>query len=63
MGGIPARVIKYRFEKEIIDKLLRIDYGRLTNVDIKNNLDFLYRELTDIKQLDDMKNILPWLEE
>lgn len=63
VGGIPARVIKYRFEKEIIDKLLRIDYGRLTNVDIKNNLDFLYRELTDIKQLDDMENILPWLEE
>ncbi len=37
-----GEIIKYRFEPEIIEKLLRIDYGKLTHELIEDNLDLLY---------------------
>ena len=51
VGGVPAKVIKYRFNKNIIDELLRVDYKRITIDDIKQNLNELYCELDDIEQL------------
>lgn len=50
-GGVPARVIKYRFDKDTIDELLKVDYKNISINDIKNNLDDLYDELVDIEQL------------
>ena len=52
VGGVPARIMKYRFDKEIIDELLKIDYSKLTNEDIKKHVDELYNSLKDKKQLD-----------
>lgn len=51
VGGGPARVIKYRFSQELIDELLRIDYSKLTDDMIKEHIDDLYTDLTDISQL------------
>ena len=51
VGGIPASVIKYRFEKHIIDELLRVDYKKISINDIEQNLNKLYCELDDIEQL------------
>lgn len=51
VGGVPAKVIKYRFNKETIDKLLKIDYKKISINDISNYLDDLYDELVDIEQL------------
>lgn len=51
VGGIPARIIKYRFNPEIIEELLKIDYERLSAKDIEKHIDELYMELTDKKQL------------
>ena len=52
VGGVPAKVIKYRFEPEIIEELLKIDYSKLTDEIIKEHIDELYTELKDIKQLE-----------
>ncbi|HBI63202.1 MAG TPA: acetyltransferase [Lachnospiraceae bacterium] len=52
VGGVPARVIKYRFSKDVIQELLRVDYGKLTKEMVEKHIDGLYEELKDTKQLD-----------
>ena len=52
VGGVPAKVIKYRFEPEMIEELLKIDYSKLTKEDIEKHIDDLYTELKDPSQLD-----------
>ncbi|MYM70403.1 glycosyltransferase [Pseudoduganella sp. FT55W] len=45
-GGNPARVIKQRFPQEVIDKLCKVDYSRLSDDAILRNREILYQELT-----------------
>lgn len=52
VGGVPAKVIKYRFEPEMIEELLKIDYAKLSKEDIEKHIDDLYTELKDPSQLD-----------
>lgn len=52
VGGVPAKVIKYRFDPEMIEELLKIDYSKLTKEDIEKHIDDLYTELKDTSQLD-----------
>lgn len=52
VGGVPAKVIKYRFETAIIDELLKVDYSKLTDEAIKQNIEKLYEPLTKKEQLD-----------
>ncbi|WGS63892.1 CatB-related O-acetyltransferase [Marinitoga aeolica] len=48
VAGNPARVIKFRFKKELIEKLLKIDIEEiLTQNFIKNNIDILYNKLDE----------------
>ncbi len=46
VGGNPAKVIKYRFDDEIKEKLLKLDYSKLTNESIQHAGLKLYTELT-----------------
>lgn len=55
-GGVPAKVIKYRFSPEIIEKLMKIDYSKLDKATIEKNIDKLYETVTD-------KTDLYWLPE
>ena len=50
VGGVPAKVIRYRFEPEIVEELLKIDYSRLTDEMIKEHIDELYTDLTCAEQ-------------
>ena len=54
VGGVPAKIIKYRFKKDIIDELLKMDYSKLTNDIIINNIDKIYKQ---VEQLDDAQTI------
>lgn len=51
VGGNPAKIIKYRFEKSIIDKLNEVDFGKLDYKHIEAHIDDLNTELKDINQL------------
>lgn len=51
VGGVPAKVIKYRFSEEIINELLKVDYSKVTKNMIKDHIDELYVNLDDINQL------------
>lgn len=52
VGGIPAKIIKYRFSQEIIDELMKIDYSKLTDKMVKVHINDLYSALKDVSQLD-----------
>lgn len=52
VGGVPAQVIKFRFESELIEELLKVDYSKLTKEQIEQHIDELYIELVNPKQLD-----------
>lgn len=51
VGGNPAKVIKYRFDEATIKKLLKIDFDKIDDEYIKNNLDSLYEKI-DSKNVD-----------
>ena len=51
VGGVPANIIKYRFPPHIIEALLEVDYGKLTKEMVREHVDDLYMELTDVEQL------------
>ena len=52
VGGVPAKVIKYRFSPEIIGELLKVDYSKLTEEMIKDHITDLYADLKDMNQLE-----------
>ena len=52
VGGVPAKVIKYRFEQGMIEELLKIDYGKLSKDDVERHIQELYEPLKDKSQLD-----------
>lgn len=51
-GGVPAKVLKYRFEKELIKELLKVDFSKLERDDVKKHIEELYAPCNDIKQLE-----------
>lgn len=51
-GGIPAKVIKYRFSPEIIGELLEVDYRKLSKEMIEAHINELYQELKNEQQLE-----------
>ena len=50
-GGVPAKVIKYRFSDELIQELMNVDYSKLTKDLIAEHIEELYVELKDVSQL------------
>ena len=52
VGGIPAKVIKYRFKQQLIEELLKVDYSALTDKMIADHVDELYTNLQDVEQLE-----------
>lgn len=52
VGGVPAKVIKYRFSKEIINELLKVDYNKMDEDMVRTHIVDLYKELKDIKQIE-----------
>ena len=44
VGGVPAKVIKYRFSPDLIEELLKVDYSKLTREMIEEHIDDLYED-------------------
>lgn len=54
VGGVPAKLIKYRFDSDMIKELVKVDYSKLTKKMVNDHIDNLYKELKN-------KNDLDWL--
>lgn len=50
VGGNPAKVMKYRFDEDMIDKLLELDYIRIDEKLISQHIDELYQKMEGIEQ-------------
>lgn len=60
VGGVPAKIIKYRFNNEIIDVLLReLDYSKIKSFKIVDNIEVLYRSIKN----ENSENIKSYLKE
>lgn len=55
-GG--GRVIKYRFSKEIIDKLLKINFSKMDEKFIFNNISSLYEEVNE-ENIEEFMKLFP----
>lgn len=53
-GGVPAKLIKYRFPEEIREELLKIDFSKIDFIKLKNDSDILYKKL-NLKVLKEIK--------
>ena len=51
VGGVPAKVIKYRFDTDMIEELMKIDYSKLEKKDIGAHIDELYMNSKDKEQI------------
>ncbi len=59
VGGVPAKVIKYRFNSSVIDYLLTLDYGKLDEQQIREHVDDLYTGIENMS-LEEVKKIFSW---
>ena len=50
VGGNPAKVINYRFDEDMIDKLLEFDYTGIDEKLISQHIDELYQKMEGIEQ-------------
>lgn len=59
VGGVPAKIINYRFSNEKIDYFMSLDYSSLTIDLIHEHVDTLYRKVDNLN-LDDLKKVFEW---
>lgn len=45
VGGNPAKIIKYRFDEKLIEKLISVDFGELCDQVIVKKIDMFYEEI------------------
>lgn len=59
VGGVPAKVIKYRFSEDVIDYLKTLDYGALPDKLIKENMNIFSRQIDNL-DLKYVKKLTEW---
>lgn len=57
VGGNPAKLIKYRFSKELIEEMKKIDFSKLEPEKFREVKELLYRKL-DFEVLEEIKKYL-----
>lgn len=58
-GGVPAKVIRYRFSKPVIRFLRTLDYGKLDSETAKKHMNDLYLPIEEMS-LDEVKKMYEW---
>ncbi len=59
VGGVPAKVLKYRFEQDVIEFLLTLDYSQLSKELIEKNVDNLYLDIST-RSKNELKDLYKW---
>ena len=50
VGGVPAKIIRYRFDEAMIKELLQLDFGKLDEAFIKDHIEELYKKAEDAEE-------------
>lgn len=53
VGGVPARIIRFRFSQDVIDCLLSIKWWEMDEAKLKRHLDLFQKETVDVPSLMD----------
>ncbi len=53
VGGVPAKVIRYRFSPEVIKKLLELQWWNLPDETLKENISFFQKEDFSVNDIED----------
>ena len=53
VGGVPAKVIRYRFSPEVIEKLLELQWWNLPDEILKENISFFQKEDFSVNDIED----------
>ena len=53
-AGIPAKVVKYRFNDEVISKLVNVSISNISSRITRDNVDSIYKTIEDEKDLDEI---------
>lgn len=56
VGGVPAKIIRYRFAPEIIDWLLKIKWWNISDQILKQHVSFFQKKITNIN-LDELQSL------
>lgn len=59
VGGVPAKVIKYRFSPDVIKYLLELDYSQLDEKLIYEYMKAFYTNIEG-KSLEEIRHLLDW---
>lgn len=59
VGGVPAKLLRYRFSKEFIDYFLSFDYKLLTKELVSEHIGILYKNV-DGESFDELKKMFAW---
>lgn len=60
VGGVPAKIIKYRFTQDVVNVLLTIDYNKLTKEMIEEHVDELGTSLDGLTA-EEVENRISWM--
>ena len=52
VGGVPAKVIGYRFDEDVRNELIKVDFSKLDKETVEKNIDKLYRPINSKDELD-----------
>lgn len=55
VGGVPAKIIRYRFSPEIIEKLLKLQWWNLNEETLKKNLHIFQKQNISLHDLDELE--------
>ena len=47
VGGVPAKIIKYRFDEKIVEQLREFNYDKLSDDVIRENIELFYSDVTE----------------
>lgn len=51
VGGVPAKVIRYRFSPEIIQRLLELEWWNMDEEMLKENISFFQRDNFSVDEI------------
>ena len=60
VGGVPAKIIKFRFNPEQIKVLLNINYTKLTRDEVKKNIKSLYKVVNKLSP-EELSREISWM--
>lgn len=58
-GGVPARIIKYRFKEDVCKTLLNVDFSEFNKEIVNENIEILYKEITSKEDADQFCSVMP----